>query len=434
MSDNTTPAGETHSADEAASAPEPTYPLLAEPTEPLRDVVTTPEALAECCAAVASGTGSIAIDAERASGYRYGNDAYLVQLRREGAGTWLIDPVACPDLSSLNDAIGDTEWVLHAATQDLPCLRELGLHPQVLFDTELGSRIAGLPRVGLAAVTEHFMNVTLAKEHSAVDWSTRPLPHDWLVYAALDVELLVAVRDKLELYLLDEGKLDWAQQEFDHLLDFTGPAKRTDPWRRTSGIHGIRDARGLARVKALWETRDAIARRRDTSPGRVLPDALIIDLAKRNPSDSANLVGPPAIRPRVGDGSARRRRPRPAHRGLARYSDEWLAALASANDLPSSQLPPKAPRQPSGPPPVRSWESKNPLAFERYERAHAALQRVSSERNIPIENLLTPDTLRRTIYSPPDDLGTDAWRAALQSAGARPWQCDIVAPILAASA
>ena len=409
---------------------EPSSPLLAEPAEPWH-MVDSAESLAECCAAVAAGEGSIAIDAERASGYRYGNDAYLVQLRREGSGTWLIDPVACPDLTSLNDAIGDTEWVLHAATQDLPCLRALGLEPQVLFDTELGSRIAGLPRVGLAAVTERFMEVTLAKEHSAVDWSTRPLPREWLVYAALDVELLVAVRDKLELYLLDAGKLDWAQQEFDHLLDFTGPAKREEPWRRTSGIHGIRDARGLARVRALWTTRDEIAQRRDTSPGRVLPDALIIDLAKRNPSQTADLVGPPAIRPRVGDGSVRRRRPRPAHRGLARYGDRWLAALDEANHLPTKQLPAKAARQPSGPPPVRSWETKNPPAHRLYEAVHAELTQFAEEHEIPIENLLTPDTLRRVIYTPPSDVSVAGWDAALQEKGARPWQREIAAPILA---
>lgn len=424
MSDNSVPDGAS-SADE-----QPTYPLLAEPAQPWR-VANDADSLRACCDAVRSGTGSIAIDAERASGYRYGNDAYLVQLRREGAGTWLIDPVECPDLSSLNDAIGDTEWVLHAATQDLPCLKELGLHPQVLFDTELGSRIAGLPRVGLAAVTERFMGVTLAKEHSAVDWSTRPLPHDWLIYAALDVELLVQVRDKLELYLLDAGKLDWAQQEFDALLDFTGPAKREEPWRKTSGIHGIRDARGLARVRSLWTKRDEIARRRDVSPGRVLPDALIIDLAKRAPTSTANLVGPPAIRPRIGDGSARRRRPRPAHRGLARYGDDWLGAIAEANALGTNQLPAKTERRPAGPPPLRSWESKNPQAAKLYEAVHTDLELFGAEHEIPIENILTPDTLRRTIYTPPSDRSLAGWDAALAAAGARPWQREAVAPILA---
>lgn len=411
----------------------PTYPLLAEPADGLPDVVVTPDRLAECCAAVAAGSGPIALDAERASGYRYGNDAYLVQLRREGAGTWLIDPIACPDLSSLNDAIGDTEWVLHAATQDLPCLRALGLHPQVLFDTELGSRLAGLPRVGLAAVTEHYLGVTLAKEHSAVDWSTRPLPRDWLVYAALDVELLVQVRDKLQADLLEQGKLDWANEEFDALLDFTGPAAKPDRWRKTSGIHGIRDPRGLARVKALWEVRDQIAQGRDTSAGRVLPDALIIDLAKRNPADTAHLVGPMAIRPKIVDGSTRRRRPRPAHRGLARYGDRWLSAISEANALPTSQLPPRSAPQKPGPPPQRSWADKRPAAAEQLEAMKALLDEFSESRAVPVENVVSPDALRRVIWDPPADRSETGWSAALEQFGARPWQRGIVAPFLAAT-
>ena len=144
---------------------------------------------------IAAGEGPVAIDAERASGYRYGQRAYLVQVRREGAGTWLIDPVGCPDLTPLDEAIGAAEWILHAATQDLACLAEVGLRPRQLFDTELAARILGLPRVGLAAVVEHYLGLSLAKEHSAVDWSTRPLPEPWLRYAALDVEVLDELRN-----------------------------------------------------------------------------------------------------------------------------------------------------------------------------------------------------------------------------------------------
>ena len=229
-----------------------------------------------------SGTGPVGIDAERASGYRYGQRAYLVQIRREGSGSWLIDPVACPDLSPVGEAIGDAEWILHAATQDLPCLAEVGLHPQTLFDTELGGRLAGLPRVGLGAMVEHYLGLQLAKEHSAVDWSVRPLPEPWLRYAALDVEVLVDLRDAVAAELASQGKAAWAAEEFDHLLDFTGPEPRVDPWRRTSGMHKVRGRRGLAIVRELWLWRDAVAQQRDTSPGRVLPDAAISEIAIAN--------------------------------------------------------------------------------------------------------------------------------------------------------
>lgn len=118
------------------------------PADGVPEVVIDERQLMAAAAAIARGTGPVALDAERASGHRYGQRAYLVQLRRAGSGTWLFDPAACPDLSPVAEAIGDAEWVLHAATQDLACLAEVGLRPQRLFDTELGGRLAGLPGSG----------------------------------------------------------------------------------------------------------------------------------------------------------------------------------------------------------------------------------------------------------------------------------------------
>ena len=86
--------------------------------------------------------------------------------------------------------------------------------PRQLFDTELAGRILGLPRVGLAAVVEHYLGLSLAKEHSAVDWSTRPLPEPWLRYAALDVEVLDELRNLMGVDLAAQGKSEWARQEF----------------------------------------------------------------------------------------------------------------------------------------------------------------------------------------------------------------------------
>src|SRR6188768_1598939 len=250
----------------SATAPEGPAPSLVvpldEPADGVPRVVETERELARAADAVAGGEGPVAIDAERASGYRYGQRAYLVQVRREGAGTWLIDPVGCPDLTPLDDAIGAAEWILHAATQDLACLAEVGLRPRQLFDTELAARILGLHRVGLAAVVEELLGLSLAKEHSAVDWSTRPLPEPWLRYAALDVEVLTDLRDGVAAELSRQGKLAWAQEEFAAVVAAPPPPPRVDPWRRTSGMHRVRDRRRLAAVRELWTARDAIARQR----------------------------------------------------------------------------------------------------------------------------------------------------------------------------
>ncbi|MCG8655505.1 ribonuclease D [Yimella sp. NH-Cas1] len=396
-----------------------TYPLLAAPADGVPAVVDTERALTQTAKALAGGEGPVAIDAERASGFRYGNRAYLVQIRREGSGTHLIDPIACPDLSPVQDAIADVEWVLHAATQDLPCLAEVGLKPSRLFDTELGSRLAGIPRVGLAAVIEHYLGMTLAKEHSAVDWSERPLPQPWLSYAALDVEVLVQVRDALAADLQEQGKWEWAEQEFHALTSFTGPPARQDPWRRTSGMHKIKNRRAIARVRELWLTRDTIAQRRDTSPGRVLPDALLVEIANTAPKTPAELLALP---------SATSRRGRP-HTGVARHQRDWLEAVRRVGSMADADLPPATVRS-DAPPPPRVWADRDPVAAARLTKVRDDLAVFAEEHNLPVENILTPDHLRRVLWDPANHLDAQTISAELTQLGARPWQIEVVTPMI----
>lgn len=403
---------ETDSPEADASDPsdgEPVdIPVLDRPADGVPAVIEDERALVAAADALSAGTGPVAVDAERASGYRYGQRAYLVQLRREGSGTFLIDPIAVPDLEPISQALEGVEWILHAATQDLPCLAEVGLRPSRLFDTELGARLAGRPRVGLSAVLEHYLTIRLAKEHSAVDWSTRPLPEPWLRYAALDVELLADLRDALEADLTSQGKLTWAREEFDHLLDFTGPAPRVDPWRRTSGLHKVRGRRSAAVVRELWYARDAIARSRDLSPGRVLPDAGLLDIARAAPATPADLAA--ACR----------------HKGARRHEREWLAAVGRGLDVPDAQLPP-ATLPSDAPPPIRAWADRDPAAAARYAQVREAMLAYAQTREVPVENLLSPDTLRRVMWTPPAD-GDIA--ADLTRRGARPWQIGIAAPLV----
>ena len=213
----------------------------------------------------------------------YSARAYLIQIKRTNGGLHLIDPIPFgphhPCFIQLNSLISNEEVILHASTQDLPCLRELGIEPQILFDTELGGRIAGLPRVGLGPLLETLMGVSLAKEHSAADWSKRPLPSEWLNYAALDVELLVELRDKVYQLLVDAGKWEWAQEDFASIISAPPPPARIDPWRRTSGMHKIKKRLHMAVVRELWQTRNTLAQELDISPGRLLTDAAISEIA-----------------------------------------------------------------------------------------------------------------------------------------------------------
>jgi ribonuclease D len=234
--------------------------------------IDTREAYLAAVEAIAAGTGPIAIDAERASGFRYSQRAYLIPIFRRGAGTFLFDPPAIGRFDELNEAIAAEEWVFHAASQDLACLREVGLDPTRIFDTELGARLAGLPRVGLGTVVEELLGIHLAKEHSAADWSTRPLPQSWLVYAALDVELLVDLRYAVDQLLDQAGKSEIARQEFAAELSQGTRHPKVEGWRRLSGVHSIRGAQQLAVARELWEARDRYAREIDTAPGRLVPD------------------------------------------------------------------------------------------------------------------------------------------------------------------
>lgn len=388
-------------------------PLL-EPRDGIPPIVAGDTDYARTVEAFAAGTGPVAVDAERASGYRYGNRAYLVQLRREGAGTALIDPTACTDLSSLDAAVAEAEIVLHAASQDLPCLLELGFRPRRIFDTELAGRLLGYERVGLGTMVENVLGLRLEKGHSAADWSTRPLPEAWLRYAALDVEVLVELRDALHRELAEAGKLEWAREEFAAVLNAPPPAPRADPWRRTSGIHKVRSVRGLAIVRELWTMRDRIARENDLAPGRVLPDAAIVTAALEGPRTKKALTEITAF----------------TGRSARRHINEWLAAVARARNLPESQLPqPSTPGD--GPPPANRWPDRDPAAARRLAAARAVITALSEEHHMPAENLLQPDAVRRLTWEPPEDITDETVAARLRALGARTWQVSLTAGPLA---
>ncbi len=395
----------------AGDAPEPAVELLLEPRDGLPALVASPAALEAAIKALAGGTGPVAVDAERASGFRYGHRAFLVQLRRQGAGTVLIDPVACPDLSALDAVLADTEAVLHAASQDLPCLAELNYRPRKLFDTEVAGRLLGCPRVGLATMVESILRLGLVKTHSAADWSTRPLPEEWLRYAALDVEVLVELRDALVLQLAEQGKTEWARQEFAAELAAVPQPPRADPWRRTSGIHRVRNRRGLAVVRELWLERDKIARRRDISPTKVLSDAAIVEAARTMPT------GPEALTSIAGFSG----------RIARRHMTDWLRAIGHARAQPDRALPPASAPPGEGPPPAHRWQERDPEAAKRLTAVRAVVAALADSHNLPAENLLPPDAVRRLSWQPPAEITAATIGTDLAGYGARPWQVELTA-------
>ena len=407
--------GEDRPAEAEAEAEAEPLPLLGL-RDGLPEVTDDDRGLRKAAEAIGSASGPIAIDAERASGYRYSNRAYLIQIRREGAGTWLIDPIEMSSLAPLQEALDGSEWILHAATQDLPCLREVGLTPTSLFDTELAGRLLGYPRVGLATLVETVLHQRMRNEHSAADWSTRPLPKPWLEYASLDVEVLLELREHMVDELAAAGKDRWAREEFDNLLGFEPPV-RQEVWRRTSGVHRLRGRRSLAAARALWETRDRIAAERDVTPGRIIPDAAIVAAATALPTDRRSLMSTQGFH----------------GRGASRYASEWVRALQEAREMPEEDLPQRAPRG-DGPPHPRTWADRDPVADRRFKAAREAMATLAELHGLPVENLLTPDYVRRLMWSPPATRDAaqlaEEIRAQLTSYGARPWQVELVAGAL----
>lgn len=370
-------------------------------------VVDTQSELDRAVADLRQGSGPFGVDAERASGFRYSSRAYLIQVSRRGGGTHLIDPIAFDDLSELAELLATDEWILHAATQDLACLAEVGLIPTSIFDTELGSRIAGIARVGLGTVVAELLGLHLAKEHSAADWSTRPLPADWLTYAALDVELLPDLRDALATRLERDGKLDMAMQEFAHLVTWQPAPPRADPWRRLSNLQSLGTPRHLAVARELWIERDRFAQSIDMGPGRVIPDRAIIAAAAALPSSRGALAGIKEFNGRY------------SRRELARWWDAIERGLAT-EDLPPMRV------KGTGLSTPRNWKERHPEAYARFVCVRAALGDISAAISIPVENLVLPETVRRICFEPPADISAPAIAAWLRDAGARKWQIDLI--------
>lgn len=377
-------------------------------------VIEDAEGFLAACDTLAAGSGPVAVDVERASGFRYSQRAYLIQVFRRGAGVFLFDPSTIEDFAPLQAAIGDTEWVFHAASQDLPSLRERGLEPPSIFDTELGSRLLGHERVGLGAVVEQTLGITLAKAHSAADWSTRPLPASWLEYAALDVEHLIDVRDVLAAELDEQHKTQFAREEFQAVLDRLPKPARDDPWRRLSGLHAVRGRRALAVARSLWQAREDFAREQDVAPGRLVPDRALVAAVLADPSSKQALAGVKEF-----NGRASRTQ-----------LDRWWNAIVAGRE--STELPPD--RVPSDTlPPPRAWADRNPEADRRLKAARPAVEARAEDLRMPTENLLTPETLRRVAWAPPAEISAESVGAALAELGARPWQVEQTAQVIADS-
>lgn len=371
----------------------------------------------EAASALAGSAGPVAVDVERASGIRYSERAFLVQLRSEPGPALLVDPeTPGGTIGPLAALLSRRPLLLHAASQDLPSLRELGIGPESVIDTELAGRFLGTERVNLAAMISEHLGIGLAKAYSAADWSRRPLPAAWLDYAAYDVLFLHDLADAVLPLLDDLGRRDWFEAECRHLVEADAPPPAVDPWRRLSRLSSLRNARQFARARELWSARDKVAAERDIAPKRLLADAPIIEAARAGPTTRSALL---AI-----DGFEGPQRRRLVH--------EWLAALDWADGLGSEDLPDR--QGPRGEhPPHTSWKRTDPEAAALLDVARGAVGAVADDLGLEPSLLLRPATLRlwvwRAATSPPSD-DAEFLDEVLRSEQARRWQSELLTPPL----
>lgn len=379
--------------------------ILHVPREGIPKLSVTPSQLRKAEQRLRSGTGRIAVDTERAGTYRYDHRAFLLQLRRAGSGTLLIDTETHRDTvaAALSDVLA-TEWVLHDASTDLPSLRELGLHPTRIFDTAIAARLLNITPYRLPDLCAYFLGVTMRKNHGAEDWSRRPLPRSWLNYAALDVEVLLELADACEAALIDEAKLDWAQQEFEYILHRPSP---TSTWEDSKPAGSLRRPQELAIAQGLWHQRDTMAKAMDVAPHRILPDKAIVAIAKARPSSASQLARLPEF-----------------PRGLRHHAGQWLAAAQAGE----AQRPwPKAKPHSSTPNP-RTWKKQHPDTFALVHESEESLEALHADLNVHPDSILSRKAMRTLLWEvlhrgeQPEQV--------MQKLALRPWQVELLEPLV----
>jgi len=391
------------------------------PSEGTPQLMAGAAAIRQAADRLAQGTGWCAVDTERASGFRYHNRVCLLQIRRTGAGTMLIDVESDPQATTdfIGRVLADTGWVVHAASTDLPYLEQLRLRPPQLFDTELAGRFLGFHRVNLAAMVEHYLGVRLRKNHGGEDWSRRPIPSGWLDYAALDVEYLLPLADAMRSELTQQHPKDeWVTEECDYLTRvYRGYSPTPKSWEDLKGVHGLRTSKQLQVARWLWRVREKLARASDTAVSRLLPDKALVALATELPTTVPKVMMTPGYPPRL--------------RRKARYwANQVDKALRTAQDRwPEPFL---IPTYRDTPPSRYTWSRYYPESFPKLTMVREELARVAAQVEIPVENMIQSSDTNEIVWRSQElkEVTDDTeLLELLQRLQIRPWQQKLCLPI-----
>jgi ribonuclease D len=249
---------------------------------------------------------SVAIDTEFMRERTYFARLCLIQLASDDVAA-IVDPLAISDLSPLKALLVDPKVVkiFHAGSQDLEIFYRLfGVATAPVFDSQVAATLAGFPQqVGYGALVKEVMGVTLDKGDTYTDWAKRPLSDTQIEYALNDVRYLPEIRRRLLAEMEREGRIDWLAADFARLEDpATYEVVARELWRRVKRVSSLnRRQLAVAREVAAW--REDEAQRRDVPKRWVIGDESIIEIARRAPKSSDELMAIRGVADKVGRGA-----------------------------------------------------------------------------------------------------------------------------------
>lgn len=372
-------------------------------------LVDNDAAFAAMVADLSTYPGAVALDTERASGYRYNQKAYLVQIRRTDSPIYLIDPLEISDFQPLAELINSCEWILHAGSNDLAQLAHLGLYPGRIWDTQIAAALLGQARLGLGAVTLELLGVELEKAYSNGDWSTRPLPVAWLEYAAYDVAFLQNIYEAQQKLMIAQHKQSIIAEEMALLIGAKDiPLVRDhESWQlKLSGVGKLsRNRQGLNIAGALWKEREKLAEKLDIPAYKIIADQVIIKVAQQPPRSIIDLK-------RVSGFKGRH---------IKNHTQAfWRAVLkAKASDADLRSKPPQK---------ISSIELERLKLLKQAGRN--AIAEVSKKERIAPEQLLSPAVFKQAVNTYKIGMLPAELSSVLTLSGARKWQVDLLAVTL----
>lgn len=274
--------------------------------------------------------GHLGIDTEFMREKTYFAQLCLMQIATNDQ-IYCVDPLVDSGQQEFWRVLLAQNWVVHSARQDIEVVFQSARKmPESIFDTQIAAALLGYPaQMGYADLAKDLFDVDMDKSHTRADWSKRPLQEAFLQYAAEDVEYLLPAFERLGDRLEREGRLDWARQDSQLLLDPALYAVSDN--QAIDRLKGARNFRGRKRAAAArlaaWREDEAI--RRDRPRQWIVRDNVLLEIAYQLPSSEDKLARIEGLPPKL----------------LARIGKDLLRAVNASADDENSYSPPRPPTE-----------------------------------------------------------------------------------------